>query len=417
LKIRLNNNGKGISGQVNLPGSKSVSNRVLIIKALSGLPFEINNLSDSDDTIFLERALSEYAHLDNVHIGHAGTDMRFLTAFFSMQPKTVILTGSDRLKERPVKDLVEVLKVLGADISYLEKEGYPPLRITGRELSGGEVEMDATISSQFVTALLLISPYFMEGLILSLSGELVSKPYIALTINVMKEFGAEVSWEQNQIRVFSKPYAYEKKTYYVEADWSSASYYYSMVALSEVNTSVTLMGLSENSSQADARCSALYRWFGVDTIFDKGKAIIKKTGQMKPGLLELNLVDCPDIAQTLVVTCIAMRCPFRFSGLQTLKIKETDRIKALQLEARKFGIELETSDNTIQWLKPTDIKNDECVVSTYHDHRMAMSFSPLSLEMEGLCIDDPDVVSKSYPLFWKHLNSIGISHELMGDSL
>jgi 3-phosphoshikimate 1-carboxyvinyltransferase len=417
LKIRLNNNGKGISGQVNLPGSKSVSNRVLIIKALSGLPFEINNLSDSDDTIYLERALSEYAHLDKVHIGHAGTDMRFLTAFFSMQPKTVILTGSDRLKERPVKDLVEVLKVLGADISYLEKEGYPPLRITGRELSGGEVEMDATISSQFVTALLLISPFFMEGLILNLSGELVSKPYIALTISVMKEFGAEVSWEQNQIRVFSKPYAYEKKTYYVEADWSSASYYYSMVALSEVNTSVTLMGLSENSSQADAQCSALYRWFGVDTIFDKGKAIIKKTGQMKPGLLELNLVDCPDIAQTLVVTCIAMRCPFRFSGLQTLKIKETDRIKALQLEARKFGIELETSDNTIQWLKPTDIKNDECVVSTYHDHRMAMSFSPLSLEMEGLCIDDPDVVSKSYPLFWKHLNSIGISHELMGDSL
>ncbi|MCD6019123.1 MAG: 3-phosphoshikimate 1-carboxyvinyltransferase [Bacteroidetes bacterium] len=396
--------------EIDLPGSKSISNRVLIIQALSGLDFGIQNISDSDDTLHLQSALSNYAKTSVIDVGHAGTDMRFLTAFLSLQKGNFELRGSERLQQRPVKDLVSVLKELGADISYKKEEGYAPLIIKGKPLNGGAVKISGKVSSQFITALLLVAPYFKEGLVLHITDETVSKPYIEMTIAIMKEFGAEVSWLDNQITVGPRPYSYSRTEYKVERDWSAASYYYSMVALSPLQTKIILSGLFNVSTQGDSVCEQIYQRFGVTTEYHKDKIILTKSVNHLSGMFELNLVECPDIAQTLVCTCIGLECAFRFTGLQTLKVKETDRIAALQQEARKSGIELEVSDNSIQWIKTTPLKYDSILaISTYKDHRMAMSFAPLCLVVEELCIEDPEVVSKSYPLFWEHLKQIGIT--------
>lgn len=409
MALRLQKPTQLFSTEIALPGSKSISNRVLIIKALSGQDFSIQNLSDSDDTAHLQTALNNYKNSPLIDVGHAGTDMRFLTAFLSLQKGNFELTGSERLQQRPVKDLVEVLSKLGADISYKNVDGFPPLIIKGKALKGGTVEISGKVSSQFITALLLVAPCFREGLTLNIKDEPVSKPYIEMTIAIMKEFGAEVSWIENQITVAPVPYSYSKKEYRVESDWSAASYYYSMVALSPLQTKIALIDLFKSSTQADSVCDKIYQWFGVSTEYHEDKIILTKSGSHQKGVLELNLVECPDIAQTLVVTCIGLQCAFRFTGLQTLKVKETDRIVALQQEARKFGVELEVSDNSIEWMNTSPIKKDgKLSISTYKDHRMAMSFAPLCLVVDGLSIEDPDVVSKSYPLFWEHLNQIGI---------
>lgn len=394
---------------IHLPGSKSISNRILIIKALSGLDFTISNSSDSDDTKHLNEALEHYKNSNLINVGHAGTDMRFLTAFLSLKNGSYELTGSDRLQQRPVKDLVEVLKTLGADISYKNKEGYPPLLISGKQLSGGKVEISGSVSSQFITALLLVAPYFTNGLELTIIGDLVSKPYVNMTIELMKDFGASVIWKDHEICVQPAPYTYTKKEFLVESDWSAASYYYSIVALSKLNTSLSINGLFQKSLQADSVCAEIYKNFGVTTSYSENEITITKSAAVSKSELEYNFIECPDIAQTVVCTSVGLQIPFTFTGLQTLKVKETDRIVALKNEFTKFGIELVVSDNSIQWLVTKSLNNSSVSIATYNDHRMAMSFATLSVLLEEVIIEDANVVSKSYPLFWEHLKSIGIN--------
>jgi 3-phosphoshikimate 1-carboxyvinyltransferase len=394
---------------IHLPGSKSISNRILIIKALSGLDFTIRNSSDSDDTKHLNEALQYYTNSNLINVGHAGTDMRFLTAFLSLKNGSYELTGSDRLQQRPVKDLVEVLKTLGADISYKNKEGYPPLLISGKQLSGGKVEISGSVSSQFITALLLVAPYFTNGLELTIIGDLVSKPYVNMTIELMKEFGASVIWKDHEISVQPVPYTYTKKEFLVESDWSAASYYYSIVALSKLNTSLPINGLFQKSLQADSVSAEIYKNFGVTTSYSENEITITKSTTVLKSELEYNFIECPDIAQTLVCTSVGLQIPFTFTGLQTLKVKETDRIVALKNEFAKFGIELVVSDNSIQWLVTKSLNNSNVSIAAYNDHRMAMSFATLSVLLDEVIIEDANVVSKSYPLFWEHLKSIGIN--------
>jgi len=393
---------------IQLPGSKSISNRILIIKGLSGLDFSIQNISDSDDTKHLHEALDHYKNSKLIDVGHAGTDMRFLTAFLSLKNDSYELTGSERLQQRPVKDLVEVLKTLGADITYKNKEGYPPLLISGKQLNGGSVEISGSVSSQFITALLLVAPYFANGLSLTITGDLVSKPYVNMTIELMKEFGASVIWQENKIEVKPVPYTYTKKEFLVESDWSAASYYYSIVALSKLNTSLSINGLFQKSLQADSVCSEIYKNFGVTTSYSENEIAITKSAAVSKSELEYNFIECPDIAQTVVCTSVGLQIPFTFTGLQTLKVKETDRIVALKNEFAKFGIELVVSDNSIQWLVTKSLNNSNVSIATYNDHRMAMSFATLSVLQDELVIEEANVVSKSYPLFWEHLKSIEI---------
>lgn len=400
-----------ISDKIYLPGSKSISNRVLIIKALSNIDFLIKNLSDSDDTTHLKEALDSYLSSSLINVGHAGTDMRFLTAFLSLKNSSYELTGSERLQQRPVKDLVEVLQKLGADINYKNKDGYPPLLIKGKQLEGGKVEISGKVSSQFITALLLVAPYFTEGLELTIKDELVSAPYVHMTIELMKEFGSTVIWNDNLITVKPIPYSYLKKEYIVESDWSAASYYYSIIALSKINSKLTISGLFKNSSQADSVCGDIYKWFGVTTEYLGDEIIITKShSHISNKVFEYDFINCPDIAQTLACTCIGLNCSFTFTGLQTLKVKETDRIVALQSELKKFGFELIISENSIQWINENTISSLTPIsIATYNDHRMAMSFAPLCLLVDNLVIEDAQVVSKSYPLFWEHLKQIGIN--------
>jgi 3-phosphoshikimate 1-carboxyvinyltransferase len=445
-----------ISSKIKLPGSKSISNRILIIKALSGLSFDIQNLSDSDDTKHLEEALNKCSNVVCPHcqgfaksvrdqgtfeekkdeftcvnehffsksndeignygqtlidVGHAGTDMRFLTAFLSLKNGTFELTGSGRLQQRPVKDLVEVLQKLGADINYKNEEGYPPLLIKGKQLKGGKVEINGSVSSQFITSLLLIAPYFTDGLELTINNELVSAPYVDMTIELMKEFGASVNWKDRKITVEPIPYTYNKKEYLVESDWSAASYYYSIIALSKINMKLTISGLFNKSLQADSVCADIYKRFEVTTEYLGYEIIITKfQSSSNNEVFEYDFIQCPDIVQTLACTCIALKCPFSFSGLQTLKVKETDRIIALQNEFQKMGIKLIVSENTIQWTdNNSTVIPQQVSISTYNDHRMAMSFAPLCLVNNEIVIEDAEVVSKSYPLFWEHLKQVGIN--------
>lgn len=409
MNLKLHKPINSVSGTINLPGSKSISNRILIIKALSGLDFLIQNLSDSDDTKHLKEAIENYSTYSIINVGHAGTDMRFLTAFLSIKNGDYELTGSERLQQRPIKDLVDVLKTLGADIYYKNNEGFPPLQINGKQLQGGAVEISGKISSQFITALLLVAPYFTKGLELTIKDELVSKPYVHMTIELMKEFGASVIWKDNKIIVEPIPYTYHKKEFIVESDWSAASYYYSMVALSKIGTQLSIKGLFENSLQADDVCSNIYKNFGVKTTFNDNEIVISKNSKANTSLLELDFIECPDITQTIVCSCIGLNVPFKFTGLQTLKVKETDRITALQNELQKIGCAIEITDTSIQWTATKSEAIDNLSVATYNDHRMAMSFAPLCLLVDNVIVENAEVVSKSYPMFWEHLKSIGIN--------
>jgi 3-phosphoshikimate 1-carboxyvinyltransferase len=413
MNIKLHKPIQPIKGEIHLPGSKSISNRILVIKALSGLNFEIQNLSDSDDTKHLKEALEKYTSTNLIDVGHAGTDMRFLTAFLSLKNGEYELTGSERLQQRPIKDLVDTLRILGADIQYKKHEGFPPLQIKGKQLLGGAVEISGKVSSQFITALLLIAPYLKNGLELTIKDELVSKPYVHMTIELMKEFGASVTWNDNKIMVLPIPYIYYKKEFVVESDWSAASYYYSLVALSKIGTQLIVRNLFKNSLQADSACVNIYINFGIETNFSDNEITISKISEASSSELKLDFIQCPDIAQTVVCTCIGLNVPFKFTGLQTLKVKETDRITALQNELKKFGYVMETSNNSIQWINQKVIANDNLSIATYNDHRMAMCFAPLCLLHENIIIENAEVVSKSYPLFWEDVKHIGINQTLV----
>jgi len=382
MNYKISHPTKVVECEIDLPFSKSISNRLLIIQALCKEDFTITNLSNSDDTKFLQNALNSTNH--TIDVAAAGTSFRFLTSYLStLVGKEFILTGTPRMKERPIRKLVDVLRKMGAQIEYLEKEGFPPLNITGKELKGGEIEMDGSISSQFVSSILLISPTLEKGLSLNISGGIVSKPYIEMTLKLMQEFGISHSWTGNVIEV--KPQKYIAKNYKVEGDWSAASFWFQIAELSD-NCKITLNGLSENSIQGDKKVLELFEKLGVNSEFKNGKIILsKKEDENIPS--EINLINNPDLYQPLKCTIFSKDVKINFSGLQTLKYKETNRVGAVEKELKKL------------------ITNK--IIKTYKDHRMAMSFAPLCLKYGELQINDVEIVSKSYPDFWKDLEKGG----------
>ena len=405
MKIRLFNDKKHLSGDLKITGSKSESNRLLILQALYP-SLKVENLSNSDDTQYLKKALTSNEELIDIH--HAGTAMRFLTAYFaSREGREVVLTGSQRMQERPVKLLVDALKSLGADISYEKKDGYPPLRIKGKRLTENEVKVQANISSQYISALMLIAPSLPNGLQIDLVGQVTSEPYINMTLKMMKNAGVKGEFSRNKI-VIEPAEKLERKTISVESDWSSASYFYSLAAISET-ADLKLSTYREESLQGDCCISLIYRQFGVETHYEENSIILKKTSQKKPRHLSENLIDSPDIAQTIAVTCLALGVPCILKGLHTLKIKETDRLLALKIEMEKFGSSVKISDDCLELIPQKDFK-ENVSVATYNDHRMAMAFAPLAHKVP-FEIEDAMVVSKSYPDFWKDLEHLGFSIE------
>ncbi len=388
---------------VQLPTSKSICNRALILNALSYSPYEIQNLSDCDDTDVMVKALnSNDSHFD---VKAAGTAMRFLTAFLSKVVGEWTITGTERMKNRPIRILVDALNAVGAKIEYLEKEGFPPLRIMGSALQGGEISLDGGVSSQYISALLMIAPLMEKGLTLHLQGKVISKPYIHLTLQLMKQYGVESEWVGSTIKV--APQSYRPLPYTVESDWSAASYWYEMMALSQ-QAEIELKGLFKESLQGDAAGAKLFAQLGVATDYKAGGVVLRKNGNVCQKLI-YDFVNEPDLAQTFVTTCAFMDIPFRFTGLQSLKIKETDRIEALKCELRKLGYVLtDTNGSILEWNGERCEPEAHPVITTYEDHRMAMAFAPASLvRKEGIEIAHPEVVSKSYPHFWENLESAG----------
>jgi 3-phosphoshikimate 1-carboxyvinyltransferase len=388
---------------VQLPASKSICNRALILNALSYSPYEIQNLSDCDDTDVMVKALnSNDSHFD---VKAAGTAMRFLTAFLSKVVGEWTITGTERMKNRPIRILVDALNAVGAKIEYLEKEGFPPLRIMGSALQGGEISLDGGVSSQYISALLMIAPLMEKGLTLHLQGKVISKPYIHLTLQLMKQYGVESEWVGSTIKV--APQSYRPLPYTVESDWSAASYWYEMMALSQ-QAEIELKGLFKESLQGDAAGAKLFAQLGVATDYKAGGVVLRKNGNVCQKLI-YDFVNEPDLAQTFVTTCAFMNIPFRFTGLQSLKIKETDRIEALKCELRKLGYVLtDTNGSILEWNGERCEPEAHPVITTYEDHRMAMAFAPASLvRKEGIEIAHPEVVSKSYPQFWENLESAG----------
>ena len=395
---------------VNLPASKSISNRALIIHALSGGDTLPQNISDCDDTEVIVSALQYIP--EEINIKAAGTAMRFMTAYLSLTPGTHVLTGTERMKHRPIGTLVDALRQLGADIEYMGEQGFPPLRITGKPLPGGELDMAGCISSQYISAMLIIGPLMEKGLRLHLTSDIISRPYIDLTLWMMGEFGADAKWvSADTIVVEPKPY--KTRDYFIENDWSAASYWYEMVALSDdPDATVRLTGLTDGSKQGDSVTRYIFSLLGVKTKFETRKqgvpqtVTLKRNGRCVPKL-EYDFVNSPDLAQTFVVTCLAKEIPFHFTGLATLKIKETDRIEALKREARKLGYVIESrNDSELLWNGERCEPSDEGI-DTYEDHRMALAFAPFALKRPGLGINNPQVVSKSYPKFWEDLKAAG----------
>lgn len=405
---------QSISGTIKLPGSKSISNRVLMIRSLCSNPFNILNISDSDDTEVLMSALSSDQYEINVH--HAGTSFRFLTAYLALTGREALLTGSDRMKERPVGPLVDVLKSMGADIEYVEKDGFPPLRI-GAMLGKvpAKVKLNAGVSSQYISALLMLAPTLPEGLDIELDGEIVSLPYITMTLKIMEFFGVSSFWEDRTIRI--APQNYVPHDYFVESDWSAASYYYAIAGLSD-SAEIYIEGLQKNSLQGDAAISEIAEKFGVTTDYLENSIVIKKSSGASPlQFFEFDFIEQPDIVQSISVLAAGLGSHCIYSGLKTLRIKETDRIAALQEELSRFGVSLYAVpprfsgksgiEYYIQEGKATESKEAYCI-KTYNDHRMAMAFAPLSLKFP-ICIQDPMVISKSYPSFWDDLEHLGFN--------
>jgi len=373
---------KIVNCEINLPSSKSISNRLLIIQALCKQDFEIKNLSNSDDTNSLKNALNTTG--DTIDVGAAGTSFRFLTSYLATQKeREFILTGTDRMKERPIQNLVAALQMLGAKISYLEKDSFPPLKIKGTTILGGEITIDASISSQFISSLLLIAPTLANGLTLNISKNLVSKPYIHMTLKLMGEFGINHSWDRNKIVVNQQNYI--GKNYTVEADWSAATFWFQIAALTE-NCNIKLNGLYQKSMQGDAKVRTIFKDFGIASVFENNALILTKN-KIQNFPKSIDLIDTPDMYQCLKCTLFALNKTTKITGVSTLKNKETDRVKAVENELKKL------STNKI--------------IDTYKDHRMAMSFTPLSLKYGELTIKNNEVVSKSYPNFWQDLSRAG----------
>ena len=392
-----------------LPASKSISNRALIMNALCKYPKPIHNLSVCDDTAVVIRALNEKT--EYIDVGAAGTAMRFLTAYLAGQQGCYTITGTERMKNRPVKLLVDALRSVGAQIEYLEKEGFPPLYIKGQTLQGGEITLDGSISSQYISALLMAAPVMTNGLRLHLTGRITSTPYITMTIQLMRQFGVMVFEEGQTFTTPYQPYA-SVEDFTVEADWSAASYWYEAVALSkDRETSVSLYGVRADSIQGDAAIISIFDLLGVHTTFSSDGITLTKKQRTTDTPLQFDFTLLPDMAQTVTVTCAMLQFPFRFTGLHTLKIKETDRLHALKTELQKIGYPLEIQhDDTLVWNGERCAAETMPVIATYKDHRMAMAFAPVASRMaKGIKIADPQVVTKSYPSFWNDLQKAGFS--------
>lgn len=390
-----------------ITGSKSESNRLLLLQALYP-EIEIDNISQSDDSQLMQQALQSNHQIVDIH--HAGTAMRFLTAYFATkQDRETELTGSSRMKERPIGILVEALKQLGAKIEYKENDGYPPLLITGQQLTQNKVTLKANVSSQYISALLLIAPKLENGLQLTLEGTITSIPYINMTLDLLAQIGVETSFKDQVITVKPLPELKEKKHLVVESDWSSASYYYSLMALSDIGTSVTISSYKKESLQGDSVLAKIYKTFGVSTEFNKNSVTISKTSKATV-ITNLDLQKAPDIAQTIAVTAFGLGLPCHLTGLHTLKIKETDRLVALKTEIEKLGGSVTITNDSLTLEASTSILKD-VQIETYNDHRMAMAFAPLALKTD-LIIKDYMVVSKSYPTFWEDLKRLGINYTL-----
>lgn len=393
---------------ITVPGSKSESNRLLILKGI--FPnLSIDNLSNSDDTISLEKGIRQVDGIVDVH--HAGTAMRFLTAYFaSKEGANIIITGSKRMQERPIKILVDALNDLGADIQYLKNEGFPPLKIIGKDLNVSSVTLNANISSQYISALMLISPSLKNGLTINLEGEITSVPYIKMTLNLMQKAGILGSFNSNKIQI--KPInSIDSNVLNVESDWSSASYYYSIIALSS-KLEVTLNNYTKNSIQGDSKIISIFQKLGVETIFNEhdNSICLRKVKKEISDYLSLNLNDTPDIAQTIAVTCFGLGIHCKLEGLRTLKIKETDRLLALKTELEKLGATVVITDQSLEVFRSKEII-ENITIETYQDHRMAMAFVPLVFKVP-INILEPNVVTKSYATFWEDLVKTGVEVEL-----
>ncbi len=389
--------------KITITGSKSESNRLLLLQALYP-EIKIENLSNSDDSQLMQKALQSSKNIIDIH--HAGTAMRFLTAFFATQDqREVILTGSNRMQERPIQILVKALQQLGADISYEKNHGFPPLKIKGRLLTKNKVTLKANVSSQYISALLLIAPKLKNGLELTLEGKITSVPYINMTLSLLNQLEIKTSFKNNVIHVHHKSLIVNRQSS-IESDWSSASYYYSIVALSDIGSQVELSYYKKNSLQGDSVLTVIYKGFGVETTFNKESITLKKSSIVNhQSSIEFDLSNAPDIAQTIVVTCLGLGVECFLTGLHTLKIKETDRLLALKSEIEKLGGNINITEDTLQLSASKTIKED-IEITTYNDHRMAMSFAPLALKT-SLIINDAEVVSKSYPNFWNDLKTLG----------
>ena len=408
MKLKIQNSNKEANGDLTITGSKSESNRLLIIQALYP-QIEIHNLSKSDDSkVTLEGLKSKKNVID---INHAGTAMRFLTAYFAIQPhREIVLTGSNRMQERPIKLLVEALNSLGADITYEKEPGFPPLIIRGKEISINRVSLPANISSQYISALMLVAPALKNGLKIDLIGETTSCPYIKMTHSIMDQLGFETAFDGNQISIKSAS-SININHWKIESDWSSASYFYSIVALAD-RSEISLKSFFEESKQGDAALTEIYEKFGVKTTHSNGKIILSKiTDFNPPNFITLNLKNTPDLAQTIAVTCLGLNIDCKLSGLHTLKIKETNRLTALKTEIEKLGGNVKITDRSLELLNSGKI-NENILIDTYNDHRMAMAFAPLGLRVP-ININNPKVVSKSYPDFWDDLQKIGFNQNII----
>ena len=406
---------KRLDAMVALPASKSICNRALVIGALAGEGSRVGNVAHCDDSDVVVRAVRALADGDGdgrvIDVMAAGTAMRFLTAFLAAASRGEhVITGTERMKQRPIAVLVDALRALGADVVYVGKNGFPPLRIVGRALEGGVVSLPGNVSSQYISALLMIGPMMEKGLELKLSGGIISRPYIDMTIGIMRDFGARVEWRGDDTLVVEHG-GYVPASYVVESDWSAASYWYEIMALcGDADARVVLSGLRQRSLQGDRGIADVFALLGVATEYVDGAVILTKC-DAKLSALDLDMADMPDLAQTLVVTCCMMGLPFHITGLQTLKIKETDRIVALQTELAKLGFMIESKhDSELIW---TGARSEPSGVSvdTYDDHRMAMAFAPATIKLGGIAINNPEVVNKSYPEYWEHLAAVGFGVE------
>jgi 3-phosphoshikimate 1-carboxyvinyltransferase len=393
---------KKMNQKITISGSKSESNRLLILQNLFP-EITIQNLSDSDDSVHMQHALSSTKEI--VDIGHAGTAMRFLTSYFaSKECREVVLTGSERMQNRPIEILVNALKDLGAIISYEAKEGYPPIRIKGTKINHKKVLIDGNVSSQYISSLLLVASKLENGLEIELIGKITSVPYINMTLSLLNQLGIETNFEENIIKV-TPAKSIQKQTIIVESDWSSASYFYSIVALSDIGSEITLSAYKKESLQGDSCLVEIYQHFGVETVFTAHSIVLRKVKKSSEKTLEIDLKNAPDIAQTIAVTCFAEKIACDLTGLHTLKIKETDRLEALKEELSNLGATISVTEKSLHLERSSEI-NSNISIKTYNDHRMAMAFAPLALKVP-IKILNAEVVTKSYQKFWDDMQQIG----------